>query len=289
MNIWQTGWITSIALIAALAPSPAPASDTATFVRMDVDSQGAERALQVAVRRYRRANDAPANFVELVGVVHIGDSDYYDELNASFRKYDVVLYELVAPPDHDRELATPGGRGFVGGAQVAMKDALALSFQLDHIDYTAANFRHADLSPQELRASMDERGESLYVYFWRAMYAGMADYAKDPLGLRSLQLLSAMANPSDETALKRAFGHELVRSEAMVDALGGEQGSALIQSRNARAMEVFDAEFARGRRRIAIFYGAAHMPDFEERLAERGFEPVETRWLDAWLMTPDEG
>jgi hypothetical protein len=32
---------------------------------------------------------------------------------------------------------------------------------------------------------------------------------------------------------------------------------------------------------IAIFYGAGHMPDFERRLAERGFRPGRMRWLRA--------
>ena len=70
----------------------------------------------------------------------------------------------------------------------------------------------------------------------------------------------------------------------MIDALGGENGSALIQARNERAMAVFDKQRSEGRRRIGIFYGAAHMPDFENRLRQRGFEPDETRWFDAWLL-----
>ena len=40
---------------------------------------------------------------------------------------------------------------------------------------------------------------------------------------------------------------------------------------------------AAGRRRIAIFYGAAHMDDFDQRLQEDfGLQPRETVWLEAW-------
>jgi len=45
---------------------------------------------------------------------------------------------------------------------------------------------------------------------------------------------------------------------------------------------------AAGEARIAIFYGAAHMPDFDARLrADFGLQPRETVWLEAWdLRTP---
>ena len=176
-------------LAAGASNAAAQTSDFADFVRVDVDGERTERALQVAVRRYRRAGDGPSAFVDLIGVVHVGDAAYYRELNASFRQYDALLYELVAPKEHDTAFQGERGDSLISTAQLGMKNALGLAFQLEHIDYTADNFVHADLSPQELRASMDERGESLYVYFWRAFYAGMADYARDPLGVRSWQLL----------------------------------------------------------------------------------------------------
>lgn len=272
-----------VALLVSTAPS-ARASEIAKFMRIDVDEQRAPRALQVAVHRYRRANDKDAAFVDLIGVVHVGERDYYRELNASFRQYDALLYELVAPKNHGSVANREKKAGLLSSAQIAMKDLLGLEFQLDHIEYSAGNFVHADLSPIELRASMTERGESLYVYFWRAMYAGMADYAKDPLGVRTWQLIGAMANPDDEAGIRRAFAEELLRSDAMIDSFAGENGSALIEARNEKAMRVFDATWDEGHHRVGIFYGAAHMPDFVERLEARGFVASDTRWLDAWSL-----
>jgi hypothetical protein len=71
-------------------------------------------------------------------------------------------------------------------------------------------------------------------------------------------------------------------------AFGGEEGSTLITDRNAAALDVLGDEIAKGRRRIAIFYGAAHMDDFDERLREDfGLQPSEPEWLEAWdLRTP---
>ncbi len=42
-----------------------------------------------------------------------------------------------------------------------------------------------------------------------------------------------------------------------------------------------------GTKKMAIFYGAAHMPDFEERLTAMGFERGETEWFRAWDMSAE--
>jgi hypothetical protein len=48
-------------------------------------------------------------------------------------------------------------------------------------------------------------------------------------------------------------------------------------------MKVLKKEIDRGQKKIAIFYGAAHMPDFEKRLRdELGLVPVSTTWMPAW-------
>ena len=56
-----------------------------------------------------------------------------------------------------------------------------------------------------------------------------------------------------------------------------------ITDRNAAALAVLEKRIARGDRRIAIFYGAAHMDDFDRRLREDfSLQPGETVWLEAW-------
>jgi hypothetical protein len=69
----------------------------------------------------------------------------------------------------------------------------------------------------------------------------------------------------------------------LTSAFGGEEGSTLITDRNAAALAVLEKRIARGDRRIAIFYGAAHMDDFDRRLREDfELQPGETVWLEAW-------
>jgi len=53
---------------------------------------------------------------------------------------------------------------------------------------------------------------------------------------------------------------------------------------------VLSEQIAAGKERIAIFYGAAHMEDFDRRLREDlSLEPGEVEWVEAWdLRMPGE-
>ena len=79
---------------------------------------------------------------------------------------------------------------------------------------------------------------------------------------------ATMSKPREggATKMKRAFAEELVRQTAPDGGLGATLGRILVGNRNAAAMRVFQKELTRGRKRIGIFYGGAHMPDFERRL-----------------------
>jgi hypothetical protein len=166
-----------------------------------------------------------------------------------------------------------------------MTKLLDLSFQLDEINYDQANFVHADLSPEELRQSMTDRGESLYVYFWRIFFATLDEYAKDPLGLQDLQMLSTMVASGQDDSFKTMIAYELTNIDQVQDILGEDSGSAIIGARNQRAIDVLKREIDAGSRRIGIFYGVAHMPDLEERLLDQlGLEYSATDWVDAWQL-----
>lgn len=267
-------------------PQSGTAADSTTrFARIAKDLNGRAAALQLAIVTYV-PKDNPGKFsVDLVSAVHIGDNAYYAELNDRFRRYDALLYELIAPEGMEAPLPDAERKGFISNTQLVMKSTLDLKFQLDEIDYGAANFVHADLSPVELRQSMADRGESLYVYFWRIFYASIDEYTRDPLGLKNWRMLSAMLNSEQDNALKIALAYELTKTDRVRDMLDDGSGSAVIGSRNQRAMEVLREQLESGARRIGIFYGAAHMPDFEERLlTEIGLVRRKITWIDAWQL-----
>lgn len=264
----------------AFAGSKAP-----EFARVDVDAEGAPRALQMSITRYVPAEGNRLLEIDLVGAVHIGDPAYYADLNRRFEDYDVLLYELIAPADAVRSDRLNERKGLLSKTQVGMTHLLDLSFQLDEIRYDAANFVHADLSPRELRESMEERGESLYVYFWRIFFASLDEYAKDPLGLRDVELLSGMLSAGQDDTFKTMMAYEMTNLDAVQDMLGDDSDNAVIGARNQRAIDVLEREIGSGAKRIGIFYGVAHMPDLEERLLDQLDLTYEgTEWVDAWLL-----
>ena len=261
------------------------------FLRLSRDEAGEPLALETAIVRYspaRARSDEPLK-VDLVAAVHVGSREYFATLNQLFRTYDAVLYELVAPPN--ARVPQPGGRpsGAIGTAQKGMTRLLGLEFQLDQIDYRAPNFVHADLSPQQFDAAMRKRGESWWTMFGKLMRESMARAEAEgreatPRSDLSFGDIFGLLFGSDrELRLRRILAEQFSDMDVLTAAFGGEDGSSLIPDRNAAALAVLKTQLRRGGRSLAIFYGAAHMDDFDQRLrADFGMQPQETAWLEAW-------
>ncbi len=275
------------AIVLALAPTGLATDSPTAFARVAVDEQEKPTALQLAIVTYVSQDDSRNISVDLISAIHVGDKAYYAELNDRFENYDALLYELIAPKDTVVDRTAEEREGFVSNAQLILKNILDLTFQLDEIDYNKPNFVHADLSPAELSQSMDDRDESLYVYFWRVFYASMDEYAKDPLGIRDWQMLSAVLAANDDNAIKVLIAYEMTDLKQMRKILGDDSESAVIGARNERAIEVLRSTLnarADGMR-IGIFYGVAHMPNLEVRLVnELGLVRQEVLWIDAWKL-----
>lgn len=272
------------AVLSLCVPAAAMAVDGETvFARMATDEQDQPRALQLAVVTYVPASGSPQYSVDLVSAIHLGEAAYYAALNERFTGYDAVLYELVAPRG---TVVTPDAEktGLISNVQLLLTRVLDLTFQLDEIDYTKANFVHADLSSKELAASMAERNESLYTYFWRVFFASMREYGKDPLGLSDWQMLAAVVKSDKDATLKAMLAYELTDLDQLQEILGEDSDSAIIGARNQRAIEVLHKQLDAGAQRIGVFYGVGHMPDLERRLLEMGLVPRETDWIDAWQL-----
>jgi hypothetical protein len=63
------------------------------------------------------------------------------------------------------------------------------------------------------------------------------------------------------------------------------QGTALITGRNQRCIKVLGQQLKKGRKRVAILYGAAHMPDFDQRLVKQlKLKRKSQSWLTAWKL-----
>jgi hypothetical protein len=56
----------------------------------------------------------------------------------------------------------------------------------------------------------------------------------------------------------------------------------IIGDRNAKCVEVLCRQVEGGKRKLGVFYGAAHLPDLERRLLEMGYRRGKQKWLTAW-------
>jgi hypothetical protein len=286
---------TSATLPATLAQENAPPKDKPAkakpaadqFMRVRKDDRGTPLSMDTAVVSYVLADGSkPDVRVDLVGAVHVGDRKYYDELNKLFESYDAVLYELVAPEGTKipKEGRKGGGGHPIGAMQDGLKTILDLDHQLDCVDYTKENFIHADMSPEEFAKTMADRGESFMQMFFRMMGAGMAQQGQ---GTSDAALLMALfAPPAERThRLKVEFAKQMGSMEGQMAAINGETGSTIITERNRKAFEVLDRELKAGKKKIAVFYGAGHLPDMEERLLKDfAMKRGEIKWLTAWSL-----
>ncbi len=245
------------------------------------------KALQVSIVRYQPRSGGEG-YVDLVGAVHVGDKQYYQDLNELFKSYDAVLYELVAPEDTyiPKGGIQNGDKSLISNIQLGMKDVLGLSFQMEEVDYTPKHFVHADFSPDEFKASMDAKGESFFSMFFKLWRASLSQQLTGQSSSSDLDLMVALFSSDRENALKTLMAKELASSDGIMTALEGSEGSTIIAERNKKALKVLTREMKNEQQKsFAIFYGAAHLADFHQRLVDDfDMVPVSTRWVDAWKL-----
>lgn len=295
-----TPWLAGVAILVfgAQARAEAPVAkkaDTDKFVRLVRDEQKQPLKLETAIVRFGPAAGHEGPTVDLVSAVHIADRPYYDELNKQLAQYDVVLYELVAPPGTRIPKGGKKPDNPLAMIQQIMKIVLDLDLQTERIDYTAKNFVHADMSPEQMAKAMHDRGEDGLTLFLSIA----ADVLKDQ-NLQhqkqngkeagaDLDLGSLFLDPQGPVKLKRMMAVQMEAFSSGETGLGKTLKNVLVTDRNQAALRVLRRENAKGHKKIAIFFGAAHMPDFETHLRQDfGLERKSQHWLTAWDIRPKD-
>lgn len=280
-------WLAPLALSLA-AINPLVAQEASEYVRFVPGAGQWEGELQTAIVSFE--NDAGVQ-LNLVAAVHLGEEEYYAELNDFFITQDVVLYELIAEPD---EVPVRGGgntsTSLVGFIQQAMAGFLNVGFQLEEIDYSQPNFLHADLTPSQLDALMADKDENFFTMFLNLAMAQMAQQSDSPdvplSSFTMLSLINAMNAEDQNSALKFLFAEELGRSGGLIVGEELERGLTILGDRNKAALRVLSEALQNPDfRRVSIFYGAAHMPGIEREItAKMGFSRTGLRWQQAWII-----
>lgn len=233
--------------------------------------------LQTAVTTYSKDQVS----VDLIGAVHIADKKYFQGLNATFKKYPVLLFEMVGGENIGKEkqadaAAKKGGLDLLGSVYSTMEKMLQLSGQKTHIDYQAKNFVHADLTLKEFYDLQEKRGESLLSFAFKQ--AMNQENTKAP---NTMKLLSALLSNNPDK-IKLQLVETLGQGDNQIAQMTGE--NVIISDRNAKCLKVMQQQIDAGQNKIGIFYGAAHYPDMEKRLLKMGYKKTQHRWINAWVI-----
>jgi hypothetical protein len=274
-------------LLPTLPAAGAEHSET-RFIRIQRNENREPVVLQTAVAKYSPASSEKGVEIDLVAAVHIGERAYYERLNREFEKYDAVLYELVTPegnkPPKGGEMKSDNP---VALLQQGMKIFLRLEHQLEVVDYQKANFIHADLSPEGMKAAMKERGddETTIVLGVIADFLRKKNLDADKPEPQAPDIsLTDLLNPKK---FKRMMAQQFEDAGGDVS-LGGTIKRLLVEDRNKACIKVLQQQLTAGKKKIAIFYGAAHMPDFDKRLKEDfGMKRTGSAWITAWNLADD--
>jgi len=240
--------------------------------------------------------------IDLIGAIHFADQSYYDELNRIFREYDVVVFEMVTPAGVDvdklireeREEQTSDQVSLlnvVPFVQKTLADALDFSYQIEGVDYGASNLKQGDATVEEFLAKLLSNVD-VADFSSSYLFSALLDESRGDIEGKIRALLCAK---SKRLTARRLLALDLENSNEdkfISDDLDettratSPDDDALIAFRNQKALKVVRRELEKGRVKIAIFYGAAHLPDFAQRLkADFGMERTpETRWIPAWNM-----
>jgi hypothetical protein len=224
--------------------------------------------------------------IDLLAAVHVADPAYYAALGERFPGYESLLFELVLSEGAELPGSTSTERGgLLSGLVERALGFLGFVYQTDAVDYTAPNFVHADLSPLQMLAALEARGEDALTLTLGVVADLLREQNRGQRKGRRMQegpdLLDLILAENGTLLLKRTLAEELA-GDAGGAALGPTLHALLVEDRNAACMEVLEERLEAGERELGIFYGAAHMPDFARRLAGLGFVPARVEWLTAW-------
>ena len=154
-------------------------------------------------------------------------------------------------------------------------DALGVALQVRSIDYDRAGWEPADLPMEELLDRLWKRGERSVTLEMLSQRDGIAQ------GMLRFFLSLVSQSRDFKKMVITALGTRDAREAQGGGALSDVDERIIIHERNDAVIDELAHVLGRADApsSVAIFYGAAHMGDFEPTLRERwGLEPAEATW-----------
>lgn len=270
-----TKYLPLLLILTGIGSSFAQEKDQSSYIRYKQGSNPTQDGdLQIAVTDYISSNSKVT--VTLYGVVHVADAEYYKRVQQDLDKYDAVLYEGIKTD----QKPNPETKG-LNAIQKLLGNILGLQFQKDGIDYKRPNLVHADITFEELNKSMDGQSITPFGQYLNddnlKIFTSFTELAGD-------LIKSIMdAQPELRSSLKAQFAQQL-NSADVTKILNPKMYQSIVVERNQIVINVLEKQLKEcpDKKTYAIFYGAAHMPDFNSRLEKLGYKKTTHRWLTAW-------
>lgn len=257
----------------------------------------------------------------LVAATHIGESNYYHDLQRHLDNMTLVLFEGIRMYSTNKktnaDLSNPISDDFnknslhqtftqsesdkiskdIGNSiQFKLAKSLGLAFQLEAIDYSKPNFKNCDMDITQLeeilanRKPTSEGSEEVVNEEWeklKGLYLGdsIASMVADLL----LRLIGS--SPRMVALTKIALIETISKVEGDIGRWEGipesmqELLNVLIAERNKIIISKLKKVIPQMKKgdTIALFYGAAHMQDLETRIrSEFGYKPSGEIWYKAF-------
>lgn len=200
-------------------------------------------------------------------------------------KTDDVITVIEFSPERMKDLKQNSDAGL----QELMATSLGLVFQKKYIHYEQDNFEHCDISVSTLQKLMkepDSEGKAVEDEKLQQMMSLMSGENKMVMGLIKFFANMLKSNPQTQQMVRYVFARAI--NDQDVSQLMQKQPSlekmmvVILEKRNDYIMERLEAYLKDPQwkgKRIAIFYGAAHLADIENRLCnQHGYRCEHQDW-----------
>jgi hypothetical protein len=308
-----------LAPLLALAPAlfaeaPKTASQLA-FIRGQ-ETPEKQSSLQTLSAEFKPANGKGPS-IWLIGVAHLGTSEYYSAIQKRLDSQSRVLFEGVGA----EKLQQGAKLDSAGGIQTRLAKSLGLVFQLDAIDYKRPHFVNSDLTVEGLQNAITDRTEKRPAAKAKPDDKAVAGANGKEPATNGAKLPEKVDNETFSALMDAIHGEgEMAESlGALVGLMGstpemrettklmliealGQAGEiidiakaaspdikdlfeVLITERNEEVIRQLKAQLPKltGGQTIAVFYGAAHMDEIAKRLTSQlNYQPAAREWDTAF-------
>jgi hypothetical protein len=230
--------------------------------------------------------------VWLVGAAHIGQSSYYKAIQKILDAQSLVLFEGVRPAKSPETVKASQNSSSKPVEAFPTKDkssyrlfadAVGLDFQLYDIDYSKKNFVNSDLSWAEVSSLSSKQGAATATKI--SGIGRLLDAGSSEGQLLGTFLQQIKSDPGSQEAMRIVLAEALSTPGVLVSLLGEGTTDVLINRRNEKVLS--DLDKRKSVSSVAIFFGAAHMPDMEHRLiSDKHYHEAQEIWIPA--ITGDE-